>query len=101
MSLKGIELQIAIPKTFEAGKVSEQKQQQSQVSQDFANHLTAKDQMKNRETVVKSDQTARTDADAGDGQTDWQPSERESKEEKDKEEKMVHPYKGAFVDFTG
>ena len=36
MSLKGIELQIAIPKTFEAGKISEQKQQQSQLDQDQA-----------------------------------------------------------------
>ena len=36
MSLKGIELQIAIPKTFEAGKISEQKQQQSQLNQDLA-----------------------------------------------------------------
>ena len=37
MSLKAIELQIAIPKTFEAGKVAEQKQQQSQVAQDGVN----------------------------------------------------------------
>ena len=40
MSLKGIELQIAIPKTFDAGKIAEQKQQQSQLNQDLANALT-------------------------------------------------------------
>ena len=39
MSLKGIELQIAIPKTFDAGKIAEQKQQQSQLNQDLANAL--------------------------------------------------------------
>ena len=33
MSLKVVELQIAIPKTFDAGKVAEQLQQQSAVNQ--------------------------------------------------------------------
>ena len=32
MSLKGIELQIAIPKTFDAGKIAEQKHQQTQLN---------------------------------------------------------------------
>ena len=46
MSLKGIELQIAIPKTFDAGKIAEQKHQQSQLNQDQAtcSYGTANDQ---------------------------------------------------------
>ena len=40
MSLKGIELQIAIPKTFDAGKIAEQKHQQTQLNIDHANSLT-------------------------------------------------------------
>ena len=54
MSLKGIELQIAIPKTFDAGKIAEQKQQQSQLNQDLANALTDRQALKNRETVLGS-----------------------------------------------
>ena len=52
MSLKGLELQIAIPKTFDAGKIAEQKQQQSQLNQDFANALTERQTTKTRETVL-------------------------------------------------
>ena len=43
MSLKGIELQIAIPKTFDAGKIAEQKQQQSQLNQDHATCIVRSD----------------------------------------------------------
>lgn len=98
MSLKGIELQIAIPKTFDAGKLAEQKQQQSQVNQDLANRLTEEQVLKNRETVLEAEASAKADADK---------KNREEQEENEKqrilleEEKTVHPYKGAFVDFTG
>lgn len=99
MSLKGIELQIAIPKTFDAGKLAEQKQQQSQVNQDLANRLTEEQAIKNRETVLEAEASAKADADK---------KKREEQEEKEKrrklkeeEEKTVHPYKGSFVDFTG
>lgn len=99
MSLKGIELQIAIPKTFDAGKIAEQKQQQSQVNQDLANRLTEEQVIKNRETVLEAETSAKADADK---------KNREEQEEKEKrrilkeeEERTVHPYKGSFVDFTG
>lgn len=98
MSLKGIELQIAIPKTFDAGKVAEQKQQQSQVNQDLANRLTEEQTLKNRETVLESEASAKADAD----KKNREEQEKNEKERKLKEEeKTVHPYKGSFVDFTG
>lgn len=99
MSLKGIELQIAIPKTFDAGKVSEQKHQQSQLNQDFAQAMTEQQSTKAREMVLETEQSASTNekgqeqeqGDLIDG------NQREIEEEK----KTHHPYKGAFVDFTG
>ena len=54
MSLKGIELQIAIPKTFDAGKIAEQKQQQSQLNQDLANSLTERQSLKNQRNSIGS-----------------------------------------------
>ena len=66
MSLKGIELQIAIPKTFDAGKIAEQKQQQSQLNQDLANVLTDRQALKNQETVFEAEEFAKTDADKKD-----------------------------------
>ena len=99
MSLKGIELQIAIPKTVDAGKIAEQKQQQTQLNQDLANSLTERQALKNKETVLEAEEYAKLDVNQenrGDGQTAEE--ERRNNEE---EKKTVHPYKGSFVDFSG
>ena len=100
MSLKVIELQIAIPKTFEAGKVAEHKQQQSQLNQEQAQALTEKQLLKSRESVLQSDKSAKTDPDSKDGKQNN--GHRKNEKERNEEEKpTVHPYKGSFVDFTG
>lgn len=99
MSLKGIELQIAIPKTVDAGKIAGQKQQQSQVNQEHANSLTERQQLKNKETVLESSEYAKMDADKKNGD---QPDEnQERNDSKEEEKKSSHPYKGSFVDFSG
>jgi len=99
MGLKGIELQIAIPKTFEAGKIAEQKQQQSQLNQDQANALTDRQTLKNRETVLETAEYAKMDSKKKNGDDPQQQNERERNNEEEK--KTIHPYKGSFVDFTG
>lgn len=99
MSLRGIELQIAIPKTFDAGKVAEQKQQQSQLNQDLANALTERQVLKNRETVLEAEKFGKTDADKNNREHSHAQDEKERNTEEEKE--TVHPYKGSFVDFTG
>ncbi|EGQ27362.1 RNA polymerase subunit sigma [Mammaliicoccus sciuri] len=99
MSLKSIELQIAIPKTFEAGKIAEQKQQQSQIAQQHANTSMEKQVIKNQETVLESDPYAKLDAD--DSQPDEQ-SEQQKREKQEKAEQRVkHPFKGSFFDYNG
>lgn len=98
MSLKAIELQIAIPKTFEAGKIAEQKQQQGQVAQDSATMQTQKQALKNQETVLESDPYAKLDGD------DKQPDEESQKQQQnlEKEQQQAkHPFKGSFVDYSG
>ncbi|MBB4823905.1 ornithine carbamoyltransferase [Sporosarcina luteola] len=101
MSLKGIELQIAIPKTFDAGKMAEQKQQFIQAGQEHANLLTEREQARNRETVVKSDRSAKMDSESGKGESEQTAREQSRKKNDNNESEMAHPYKGAFVDFTG
>jgi len=98
MSLKAIELQIAIPKTVEAGKIAEQKQQQSQLDQAHANSLTERQTLKSRETVLETAEFAKTDADKKYREEQEQDENQHSNE---KEKKTVHPYKGSFVDYTG
>lgn len=98
MSLKAIELQIAIPKTFEAGKVAEQKQQQSQVAQDGVNMQMEKQALKSQETVLESDPYAKLDGD--DKQPDDESGQQQGKNEKEQQQ-AKHPFKGSFVDYSG
>lgn len=98
MSLKGIELQIAIPKTFEAGRVAEQKLQKSQLSQDLANMQTDKQVQKNRESVLETEKYAELDSDRENEENEQQQSEKRKKEQK---KSTNHPYKGSFVDYSG
>lgn len=100
MSLKGVELQIAIPKTFDAGKVAEQLQQQSSVNQANAQAASERQLEKNRETVTKSENTA--EAALEDSKQEREEQERKKREKREKEMKEIkHPFKGNFVDFSG
>lgn len=100
MSLKGVELQIAIPKTFDAGKIAEQKQQRAVISQELANAETEKQAQKNKESVLQSEKTAKADRDnrSKEEREQQEPTEQKQQEE---EKKTSHPYKGSFVDFSG
>lgn len=99
MSLKGVELQIAIPKTFDAGKVAEKNQQRIQMNQESAHNSVERQALKNRETVLEAEEFAKTDADKK-NRDDAEAQERKKREQKE-EKNTKHPYKGAFVDFTG
>ncbi|MDV7763287.1 hypothetical protein SC499_01090 [Peribacillus simplex] len=52
MSLKAIEMQIAIPRTQDAGKIQEQNQQKNLIQQDHAAHQVQKDSERKQRTVV-------------------------------------------------
>lgn len=99
MSLKGIELQIAIPKTFDAGKIAEQKLQRSQVAHDQASVLTDKQAEKNKETVLEAHEFSKMDPDKKNREDRQENDEEKRKDEGEK--KTEHPYKGSFVDFSG
>ncbi|MEI4768550.1 RNA polymerase subunit sigma [Psychrobacillus sp. FJAT-51614] len=100
MSLKGVELQIAIPKTFDAGKVAEQLQQQSSVNQANAQAASERQLEKNRETVTKSQNTSETVLE--DSKQEREKQERNKREKREKEMKETkHPFKGNLVDFSG
>lgn len=99
MSLKGIELQIAIPKTFDAGKIAEQKHQQTQLNLDHAKSLIDRLALKGKEAVLESEEVAKMDPD-GHRQKQGQFQDGDP-QQNEKEKKTVHPHKGVFVDFTG
>ncbi|MGG0718806.1 hypothetical protein ABE096_14580 [Robertmurraya massiliosenegalensis] len=101
MSLKAIEMQIALPRTHEAGKLLEQMQQRGQLHQDLASDSVKKEDVKKKNSVIKQEQkdTARFQKD---GQNREQPDQNGTKREKHKHHpKENHPYKGTRVDYSG
>lgn len=100
MSLKAIELQIAISKTFDAGKVVDQLQQQSSVNQSNAQAASARQLEKNRETVTEINHA--TETDLNDKKQNGSEEERKKQKIKELEQKQIkHPFKGKFVDYSG
>ncbi|KYG89532.1 RNA polymerase subunit sigma [Metasolibacillus sp. FSL H7-0170] len=100
MSLKGVELQIAIPKTFDAGKMADQQHQNNILQQMHANEALKKELERKQKTVndtenldAISDEESHNEANA-----EQQKKKKQTKEEK---EKAHHPFKGNFIDYSG
>lgn len=103
MSLKLIEMQVALPRTFEAGKVTEQLQQRGQVGFDQAANAMEKKRKQDRQSVNKMEQKEKSrlkdNARGGvDQLADGQLKDRMNEEASVKEE---HPYKGNSIDYNG
>ena len=102
MSLKSIELQIAIPKTFEAGKITEQKQQQSMLNNEQAMTLVDKQLQKQRSAVMDSAESEKAKNKKSASEHEQNDAQDHPTDENEKIDIHVnHPYKGGFVDYTG
>lgn len=100
MSLKAIEMQVALPRTLDAQKLQEQMQQRGQLQTDFATENVKKEDIKKEQTVLKQEQKdiARF---RKNGNQDHHADERGEKKDKQHQQKENHPYKGMHVDFSG
>lgn len=103
MSLKSIELQVALPRTQEAGKLQDQLQQRGQNLQDHLAANMTKDQEKKRQQVGKNEQTEKNklNADEEKQQQREQHQNKKKRSPKQVEEKQHHPYKGNLIDIEG
>lgn len=102
MSLKAVELQIAIPKTFEAGKIADQHQQNVIHQQLHANEALKKE-LERKQLAVNSTENvdAITDEDEQNGNGESQSPAGEKKNGEQEQPKAQHPFKGNFIDYTG
>jgi hypothetical protein len=102
MSLKLIELQIALPRTQDMGRVQEQLNQRSQLQQDLLVNTALQEEEKKRKQVTKNDELEKTLTRNKNtyGQT-YQNNESNDKNENEEEPYEQHPYKGNFIDFVG
>lgn len=102
MSLKAIEMQIALPRMQDASKLQEQIQQRGQQQNEVAANSVASEVEKNRISVTKHEQKEQVRL--KDQQRDKKGNQEGKKNRKNKESqsvKEVHPYKGNFFDFSG
>lgn len=102
MSLKSIEMQIALPRTIDAAKLHDQLLQRGQLLNDQANLKMQQEEVKQRTTVVKQEQkdSAKFHQQGGKSKESFQ--NKGNKERKNIQAgKENHPYKGNFLDFSG
>jgi hypothetical protein len=106
MSLRAIEMQIAIPRTPTAGKIQDQLQQRAQVAQDHLAMEQNKDDEKNRKQVLQTTETEKkrlsNDDENSSGNNPKQNKPKKlSSEEKQEPQLAKHPFKGNYFDFSG
>jgi hypothetical protein len=102
MSLKGVELQIAIPKTFDAGKMADQAAQLTLGNQAASAEAMNRQLERNRSTVTTSENTEEIHADEDQNHNKEFENHKEKDDNKNESQAEVkHPYKGNFVDFSG
>jgi hypothetical protein len=95
VSLKLVELQLALPRTYDMGKVQEQIQQQSQVLQAQLAMSMQKKEEEARHQVTKKEKSF---------EVRWEKENSSPllyKDKNKKGEKQRHPYKGKIIDYTG
>lgn len=103
MSLKAIEMQIALPRTHDAGKIQEQIQQRGQHLQEHAVQSVNKEDELKRKTVIKNNQKQEAmltkDEHSSNQQQEQNRQHRQNKNEEPLQQH--HPYKGKIIDYSG
>ncbi|WP_341301940.1 RNA polymerase subunit sigma [Lysinibacillus sp. FSL H8-0500] len=100
MSLKGVELQIAIPKTFEAGKMADQAQQQALAQQAHANEAHKKE-VERKQKIVNTSEGMDEISEEEEAGGEYINGNYKKKNKKKHKKQAKHPFKGNFVDFSG
>ncbi|KON89062.1 hypothetical protein AF332_21215 [Sporosarcina globispora] len=103
MSLKSIEMQIALPRTFDAGKIQDQLQQRGQTISGIAAESTRENAEKQRKTVMKHEQKQNVNFgnENSGSQKEAGGHDQKEKQKKDSNDKQSHPYKGKVIDYSG
>ncbi|MEK5184407.1 RNA polymerase subunit sigma [Solibacillus sp. FSL W7-1324] len=103
MSLKGLELQIAIPKTFEAGKMADQRQQNTILQQMHANEALNRELERKQLSVNETEHlnTVNDDEQETASQSGEEQMQDNKKNKEQLDQKVQHPFKGNLFDYSG
>ncbi|MFE6073255.1 hypothetical protein ACFVQB_02135 [Paenibacillus sp. NPDC057886] len=103
MSFKAVELQIAVPRTSEAGRYQSEAQQRPVIDQNLLAEQTAKEANEARQRSEALDETAHTDVRDGQSRNKEQQSgsnEHEAISTLETVKPAEHPYKGKHIDLS-
>ncbi|XJZ28523.1 hypothetical protein ACF5W4_06935 [Bacillota bacterium Lsc_1132] len=104
MSLKSIEMQIALPRSIDASKLQDQLSHRGQQLQDHAVQAGQQQEVKQRSTVLKNDESHKSALRDGDQSQDHggqNKKNRKNDSQQTMQQNGTHPYKGNFLDFSG
>src|SRR5690625_3545597 len=101
MGFKSIELQVAIPRSQDAGKMQEQMMRQGQQFQETLTQQQLREQVLNRTKVQTAEDVEKKKIKDEEDSKQQQQQEGNEKENKEKEKSIVHPYLGTKIDFSG
>ncbi|OEF98630.1 hypothetical protein [Desulfuribacillus alkaliarsenatis] len=105
MSLKAIELQVAIPRTKDAGRIQEQLQQRPQNDQTQLANAQKKNIVKEQQKTLETQQTEHQKIKEhqekhNKNSNQQQNKNRKNKSDKDNQKSTKHPFKGHSVDIS-
>lgn len=104
MGFKSIELQVAIPRSQDAGKMQEQMMKQGQQFQETLTEQQLREEVLKRKQVNQYDAVEKQvikDEEKRKQQQEKERNEQNEKEEKEQKKEINHPYLGKNVDFSG
>lgn len=101
MSLKNIEMQIAVPRTQDAGKMQSELMDRGYVINSQAAEAAQKEEERKRTAVVHKDDLQKAQFHKEGTRAEYVNNEKERKDNKTEDPPAKHPYKGNFIDFSG
>lgn len=99
MGLKSIELQVAIPRSQDAGKMQEQMMRQGQQFQETLTEQQLKEEIVKRGKINEYEQVRNND-DPDDNKKEQNNHQRQKKKKEEKQS-IEHPYLGTKIDYSG
>src|SRR5690625_5192006 len=100
MGLKAVEMQVALPRTQDAGKMQDDAMRQNQHFQDKLTQQQLKQDRLRRKKINEFDNIRKRHVDDEEKETKRHLQEEEEKLKKQKNEQIHHPYLGRYIDYS-
>src|SRR5699024_5847404 len=105
MGLKSIEMQVAIPRSQDAGKMQEQLSRQGQQFQETLTEQQLREEIIKRHKTNRQEKVLKREVDEDEDRANEQEHQERNEDNEEKQhrlkQKMRHPYLGRQIDWSG